>query len=626
MTTPPTTAPETGSGTPASGLGVMDVSTMRLDHAALEVLGQMVDNIVVMAGVQAAMDAYQAVQIDQARREAELSVQIENSDGMNPWSQAKTAWRTIVSEIACALHIPEVTAQKLISESKTLVNELPATLEGLRLGRFSRRHAQVIIDGSWRLPVELREQFEATVLPYAETLTVSRFTAKARKVRERLDKTTMTERHAKAREDRHVEFLPDEDGMAWLNLFLDASVAQAAFRKATDIAKALQGPDESRTLAQLQADVLAETMLSSEPPCGAAADNAGSGFGTGTGSGAGTGTPGHPTPAGNADSADGEEPPPDDYDPFDSDDPARDFDREDAPADSGEDATAAATPESAPATVFGDAHRPESRPNTDSSIAPARPNVALMVPALSLLGQSDEPAILDGYGPIDLDTAKRLVGNAKSFTRILTHPETGTILSVGRKKYRVPTVMTTSGASPSDTPDTNLARTITGNPFAHIRPDVALIVPALSLLGRSGEPKILEGASPIDVDTAQRLVGNMTAFIRILTHPETGTDISAGRKRYRVSKAMRRWLAFRDQTCTKPGCGAPAAYCDLDHIVEWQHGGESSVQNLAYLCPKHHAEKHHTGWRTEMTDTGTLWTSPTGKKYLSPHGMDIQTG
>jgi hypothetical protein len=50
------------------------------------------------------------------------------------------------------------------------------------------------------------------------------------------------------------------------------------------------------------------------------------------------------------------------------------------------------------------------------------------------------------------------------------------------------------------------------------------------------------------------------------------------------------------------------------------------VQNLAYLCPKHHAEKHHTGWRTEMTPTGTRWTSPTGKKYLSPHGMDILTG
>ena len=89
---------------------------------------------------------------------------------------------------------------------------------------------------------------------------------------------------------------------------------------------------------------------------------------------------------------------------------------------------------------------------------------------------------------------------------------------------------------------------------------------------------------------------------------------------------MRRWLAFRDQTCTKPGCGAPAVHCDLDHIVEWQHRGETSVQNLAYLCAKHHAEKHHTGWRTEMTDTGTRWTSPTGKIYDSPHGMDIHSG
>jgi hypothetical protein len=60
------------------------------------------------------------------------------------------------------------------------------------------------------------------------------------------------------------------------------------------------------------------------------------------------------------------------------------------------------------------------------------------VPALSLLDRSDEPVTLEGYGPIDLETARILAARAPSFVRVLTHPETGAVLSVGRKRYKVP--------------------------------------------------------------------------------------------------------------------------------------------------------------------------------------------
>lgn len=67
-----------------------------------------------------------------------------------------------------------------------------------------------------------------------------------------------------------------------------------------------------------------------------------------------------------------------------------------------------------------------------------RPTIFVTVPALTLLDRSDEPAILDGYGPIDANTAKELCANAPSFVRLLTHPETGAVLSLGRDSYRVP--------------------------------------------------------------------------------------------------------------------------------------------------------------------------------------------
>ena len=50
----------------------------------------------------------------------------------------------------------------------------------------------------------------------------------------------------------------------------------------------------------------------------------------------------------------------------------------------------------------------------------------VQVPALTLLGRGNALGILEGYGPIDADTARRIAGTATRWLRILTDPETGT--------------------------------------------------------------------------------------------------------------------------------------------------------------------------------------------------------
>ena len=80
-----------------------------------------------------------------------------------------------------------------------------------------------------------------------------------------------------------------------------------------------------------------------------------------------------------------------------------------------------------------------------------RPTVVLTVPVLSLLGHSDEPADLQGFGPIDIETAARLAAQAPSFIRVLTDPETGAVLSVGRDRYRVPADLKTALAVRDET-------------------------------------------------------------------------------------------------------------------------------------------------------------------------------
>jgi hypothetical protein len=71
-----------------------------------------------------------------------------------------------------------------------------------------------------------------------------------------------------------------------------------------------------------------------------------------------------------------------------------------------------------------------------------RAEVVVTVPALSLLDDQHaavaEPARVEGIGPIPIHVARQLAGGSKDWMRVLTHPETGIILSVGRTKYRPP--------------------------------------------------------------------------------------------------------------------------------------------------------------------------------------------
>ena len=78
-----------------------------------------------------------------------------------------------------------------------------------------------------------------------------------------------------------------------------------------------------------------------------------------------------------------------------------------------------------------------------------RATVAVTVPALTLLAESDSaraaaglaPAVVEGVGPVPLDRARELCGGADGWMRILTHPETGMVLSVGRTRYRPPPML-----------------------------------------------------------------------------------------------------------------------------------------------------------------------------------------
>ena len=156
-----------------------------------------------------------------------------------------------------------------------------------------------------------------------------------------------------------------------------------------------------------------------------------------------------------------------------------------------------------------------------------------------------------------------------------------------------------------------------------IRATVTVTVPALSLLdadaaSSGAEPALVEGVGPISTDMARILCGGADGWTRILTHPETGMVLSVGRRRYQPPPALRKLVAWRADRCMAPGCGMPAARCQIDHNVAWEHGGSTSLDNLAPLCQGHHTVKHHGGWVVrQVADSGGAieWISPVGRRY-----------
>jgi hypothetical protein len=112
-------------------------------------------------------------------------------------------------------------------------------------------------------------------------------------------------------------------------------------------------------------------------------------------------------------------------------------------------------------------------------------------------------------------------------------------------------------------------------------------------------------AGPIGPETARRIACD-SSTIRIITGPE-GLPLDVGRAQRTATAAIRRAMVARDGHCVFAGCTAPAAWCDVHHVVHWAYGGATSCENGALLCERHHTAVHE-GRFSVARDPGTaVW-------------------
>ncbi|WP_170287734.1 HNH endonuclease signature motif containing protein [Arthrobacter citreus] len=302
--------------------------------------------------------------------------------------------------------------------------------------------AGAAVDGPAGAALTVRAAFERDLLAAAEGRTAAGFGRRARRLRESRFPDLIPARHREAKDKRRVMFQPLPDGMSCLSAIIAAEKGQAMFAALTGAAKAGKRAGDPRTMDQLRADTLTELLLTeqagtqpTEPedaPCphlGTSSTGTGSPIGSGTG--IGTGTEGAADVQGCTGTATG----------TGAEAGASTTGR----TGSGSASTAAGTTSTAAGNSGQDKrprraerYRTQNRDRTNNrDRSKVRTEVMVLINADTLAGLDENPAELNGYGPISAETARSMILEALHWTPLLQDPATGEILTVGRTR-RIP--------------------------------------------------------------------------------------------------------------------------------------------------------------------------------------------
>ena len=113
----------------------------------------------------------------------------------------------------------------------------------------------------------------------------------------------------------------------------------------------------------------------------------------------------------------------------------------------------------------------------------------------------------------------------------------------------------------------------------------------------------------VDHATAERILCD--ASLVTMLHDQEGKILNVGRKTRIVPANIRRAVTARDKHCVVPGCAH--RYVDIHHIQEWQHGGETSVQNCLSACRLHHSMFHEGRIKIEGTGDNLRFVDKNGR-------------
>ena len=281
---------------------------------------------------------------------------------------------------------------------------------------------------------------------------------------------------------------------------------------------------------------------------------------------------------------------------------------------------------------------PDGRARPDGSAGPAAKDpgpclaalVNITVPLATALGLSGTPGEAAGFGLLDAGTARDLIAAAgrSPHTRwcvTVLHPD-GTAAAHGCAAGRHPPPPGPEppgpeppgpeppgpeppGPAPPGSPSSGGA-----SPAAPPAPGPAppgTAGPGTSP-GTGGGP---DQRPPPDSRARDYL---LSLGVRLALIARGGCDHRHAETGYQPSRKLQHLIRTRSTRCTAPGCGRPAARCDLDHTLAWDKGGLTCECGVAPLCRHHHRCKQARGWQLNQPEPGVLqWRTPHGRTFTT---------
>jgi hypothetical protein len=146
----------------------------------------------------------------------------------------------------------------------------------------------------------------------------------------------------------------------------------------------------------------------------------------------------------------------------------------------------------------------------------------------------------------------------------------------------------------------------------------ASVVEPFVLVGDDGRFAELLGYGPLPPKAVGRALRDAPAFRKVLAEPGRPAVLTLDTTRYRPTPDQKRWLTLRygldDDSAPYLSSGVIAG-AEIDHVVEWQHGGVTDVENLVPLKPRLHRLKSVTRIRLDPKPGG-------GIRVRTPTGFD----
>ena len=137
------------------------------------------------------------------------------------------------------------------------------------------------------------------------------------------------------------------------------------------------------------------------------------------------------------------------------------------------------------------------------------------------------------------------------------------------------------------------------------KPNVVVTIPAADLFDEAKGPAAATTGYGSLISAARARMVACDGSITPVTVDEHGVPLNMGRTKRVVPPHLRKAVELRDEACVFAGCGAPKYFCDVHHLIHWIFGGETSLENSALLCERHHTKVHH-GFRVAR-DPGGRW-------------------